>query len=206
MSAVRSCRVTAAATLAVAGVALGWTALGAATASTHSAAVDAPKTVTASLIKRQKGTLAPGTTVPSADLGQRVFPTAADGFALASLDQAEYPAATTDGGKTWTTDGPALHLDAAQAPLSVTEVGAAGRKTFFAYGTGQVVDITSDAGKHWWRATFLGLVVAVARTLSGHLAVFEQVSSGASPSAVTLQYVSTDGGRHWRYSTRLGGY
>ena len=40
------------------------------------------------------------------------------GFALAE-GQAQYPAATNDGGKTWKTNGPALHVNAAQAPLAV---------------------------------------------------------------------------------------
>ena len=95
-------------------------------------------------------------------VGQRVFVNATHGFALVDSGQAQYPAATADGGKTWKTDGPALHLDAAQAPLAVVDVGTAGRNTVFAWGTGQVIDTTSDGGKHWYRALFTqGIPVAV---------------------------------------------
>ena len=45
--------------------------------------------------------------------------------------------ATSDGGKTWKTDGPALHLHAAQAPLAVVFIGALNRKTVFAWGAGR---------------------------------------------------------------------
>src|ERR1700761_1725346 len=109
-----------------------------------------PATVTAAAITRQAHTLAPGSKVKgSAVFGNRVFINATDGFALVDTGQAQYPAATTDGGKTWKTDGPALHLNAAQAPLSVVDIGAAGQNTAFAWGTGQVIDATSNGGKQW---------------------------------------------------------
>src|SRR5215469_3315389 len=77
-----------------------------------------PKTVTAHKITRPPGTLKPGSVVSSSSLvGPRTFVNGhGDGFALANTQQAQYPAATTDGGHTWKTDGPALHVDALQAP------------------------------------------------------------------------------------------
>src|ERR1700683_5267253 len=88
-------------------LALGCLALGSVLATTSAAATPAPqKTVKGSLITRRSGTLAPGAKVTSRNLGQRVFVNASDGFALASVGQAQYPAATTNGGKTWKTDGP----------------------------------------------------------------------------------------------------
>jgi photosystem II stability/assembly factor-like uncharacterized protein len=166
------------------------------------------KTVTATLIARPNGTLAPGSKVSSSALfGLRVFTDTNHGFALASVGSAQYPAATADGGKTWNTEGPALHLNAAQAPLSVVDIGAAGRKTTFAWGTGQVIDATSDGGKHWYRALFQGLPVAVVRNPAGHLVAFVDGSSGGSTSTsgVTWQYVSKNGGRSWHYDTTIGG-
>src|SRR5581483_9925290 len=51
------------------------------------------------------------TRIPSRDVvGQRIFTNATRGFALATAGGADYPAATTDRGKTWKTAGPALHL------------------------------------------------------------------------------------------------
>jgi hypothetical protein len=169
-----------------------------------SAASGPPKTVTASLIKRRPHTLKPGTAVRSSVLGQRVFVSARDGFALANTGGAQYPAATTDGGQTWKTDGPALHIDAAQAPLVVTDIGAASKRTVFAFGGGQVVDATGDGGKHWWGAILgSGVLAAVPRLGGGLIAVAQNPGSGGS-GAQTLIYVSRDGGHHWHLSTKFG--
>ena len=83
------------------------------------------------------------------------------------------------------------------------DIGAAGQKTIFAWGTGQVIDATSDGGKHWYRATFFGLPVAVLKNPQGHLVAFVdgEASSGASP----LQYVSKNGGKLWRLDNTIGG-
>jgi hypothetical protein len=166
---------------------------GAATLAT--AAAKPPKTVTATPITRRKGTLATGSSVRAAAVsGQRVFTDAKHGFALASVGSAQYAVATADGGKTWKTYGPALHLNAAQAPLSVSFIGAVSRKTVFAWGGGQVIDATNDGGKHWYSALFtIGVPVAVVRDIQGHITAFVGSPSGGS----TSRYVSKDGGRTW---------
>lgn len=179
------------------------TLAGALSASSTAATTTVPKTVTGKLIKRANGTLAPGTVVRSSTLGQRVFTNASNGFALANTGGAQYPAATTDGGTVWRTDGPALHLDAAQAPLAVISLGAANRRTIYAYGTGQVVDVTSDGGKHWYQALFEGLSMAVVPGIGGHLVAF--VDGTATGKGVTWQYVSKNGGRTWSYDAAVGG-
>jgi len=155
-----------------------------------------PKTVTATRITRPPGTLAPGSRVPSRDVvGQRIFTNATRGFALATAGGADYPAATTDRGRTWKTAGPALHLHAAQAPLAVIFIGAVNAKTVFAWGGGQVVDTTNDGGKSWYRALFTsGSPVAVVQDPTGHLLAFVQSFNGTS----TTEYVSKNGGRTWR--------
>jgi hypothetical protein len=168
------------------------------------AAAGPQKTVKASRVTRRSGTLAPGTAVSSASLGQRVFTDGANGFALASTGGAQYPAATADGGATWRTDGPALHVNAAQAPLAVANIGAASRTKVFAYGGGQVIDTTSDGGRSWYRALFNGLVMAVVRGVGGRLVAF--VDASVNGRGVTWQYVSRDGGRTWRYNPRVGGF
>jgi len=161
-------------------------------------------TVTATLISRPGNTLAPGSTVSASKIfGNRVFTGAQRGFALVDTGQAQYPAATVNGGKTWKTDGPALHLNAAQAPLAVIYIGAAGPKTIFAWGTGQVIDTTSDGGQHWYRALFFGLPVAVVRNPQGHLVAF--VDGETSSSNSSLQYVSKNGGKTWRLDNTIGG-
>src|SRR5581483_4745072 len=148
------------------------------------------------------GTLRPGSSVSGADIiSPRVFVNARDGFALVSAGQAQYSAASTDGGKTWKTDSPALHLNAAQAPLSVTQLGASSTRTVYAYGSSQSVDVTTDGGATWYRSLFPGLVEAVVLNDAGHLVTYEQDNAG-SP---TRQYVSRNGGRSWKLTTALGG-
>ena len=180
----------------VVGVVLGLGSIGVSGAETRgTAAAKPPKTVTATLVTRRKGTLATGSSVrASAVSGQRVFTDAKHGFALASVGSAQYAVATADAGKTWKTYGPALHLNAAQAPLSVSFIGAVSRKTVFAWGGGQVIDATSDGGRHWYSALFTtGSPVAVVRDIQGHITAFVGSPSGGS----TSRYVSKDGGRTW---------
>jgi hypothetical protein len=155
-----------------------------------------PTTVKATRIARQPGTLAPGSQVGSGRVaGQRTFTNATTGFALASVGEADYAVTTTDAGKTWKTDGPALHLHALQAPLAVSFIGAVNRRTVFAWGGGQVIDTTNDGGKTWYRALFtIGAPIAVVHDFAGHLLAFVQ-SSGSS----TLEYASKDGGRTWHH-------
>jgi photosystem II stability/assembly factor-like uncharacterized protein len=170
------------------------------------AAPKPPKTVTAHRITRQAGTLKPGATVSSSSLGPRTFINNDVGFALAATTGAQYPAGTTDGGKHWKTIGPALHVNAAQAPLAVENLGATNTKTVFAYGGGQSVDVTSDGGKTWWRA-FLGDDVPAVVAGNGHrLVAFAQALNGPSGvKAVTWEYITKDGGHHWSFSTAIGG-
>jgi hypothetical protein len=185
------------AAVVVGAVVLGLTSIGVSGAATRgtAAAAKPPKTVNATQITRRPGTLAPGSAVRSGAVsGQRVFTDSKHGFALASVGTADYPVATADGGKTWKTYGPALHLHAAQAPLAVSFIGAVNQKTVFAWGGGQVIDATGDGGKHWYSALFTqGSPVAVVRDLQGHLLAF--VASGTG--AATSQYTSKDGGRTW---------
>lgn len=188
---------------AAATAALGLVISDTAGASVHGAATAAtpPQVIRAVLITRSPQTLAPGTRIAPRDIaGQRVFTSARNGFALASVRQADYAVATTDGGKTWKTDSPALHLHAAQAPLAVVFIGAVNRRTVFAWGGGQVIDATSDGGRHWYRALFtVGNPVGVVQGISGHLLAFV----GAFTGRTIWQYVSRDGGRTWRYQTRV---
>jgi hypothetical protein len=173
-------------------------------AGSTAAAAAPPQTITASRVTRPHGTLAPGTRVRANTLGQRVFPTATRGFALADVGGAQYPALSTDRGKTWKTNGPALHLNAAQAPLAVVDVGAANAHTFYAFGGGQVVDVTSDGGRTWWRAFLGDIALSVVPRLSGGLVGVAQNATGSGSNATTVVYVSRDGGRHWKLNKKLG--
>jgi BNR/Asp-box repeat len=165
------------------------------------------RTIRASRISRSAGTLAPGTKIRSTSLflGQRIFVDARHGFELADVGQAQYPAASTDGGRTWRTNGPALHVDAAQAPFGVADIGALSRRLIYAYGGGQAVDVSSDGGRTWRRALFDGLVMSVVANSSGHLLAFVDTSGANGRTGATRQYFSQDGGRSWHYTTFIGG-
>jgi hypothetical protein len=165
-------------------------------------AASPPKTVRASALPAPtRGPNRPGTAIASSKLGIRVFVSSKHGFALATPmygGEATYPAATVDGGKTWRVAGPVFHIPAANAPDVVTEVGAAAPATYFAYGGpggGGAVDVSSDAGKHWYRAQFGAVYAVVARSHTSLLAFT------AAPGV----YHSTDGGRTWHYSTSPAG-
>jgi photosystem II stability/assembly factor-like uncharacterized protein len=121
------------------------------------------------------------------------------------VGEAQYPAASSDGGRTWRTDGPALHLDAAQAPLGVADIGALSRQLIYAYGGSQSIDVTSNGGRTWRRALFDGLVMSVVVNSSGHLVAFVDASGANSRTGPTWQYFSQDGGRSWHYTTFVGG-
>ncbi len=145
--------------------------------------------------------------VSSRDLfTNRVFIDAKVGFALANVGNAQYPAVSRDGGRTWRIDGPQVHVDAADGPEAVGYVGAAAPRTFFAYGS-SAVDVTTDGGTTWWEALPGELVTAVVAPFPGLLVTYVQqsVSNDHVNPAVTWEYVSRDGGRHWTYSTDLGG-
>lgn len=202
-------RIATLATVGLAMIVFGAAGAGVATASGRSTGEAAtsrvpspPRTLTAHTISPVPKTLPPGTPVEASELGHRTFVDAVHGFALASIGEAQYPAATVNGGKTWAVSGPALHLDAAQAPLGVCEVGAASQRVYFAYGCGEVVDTTNDGGKHWWRTDLGGGSLAVVNSGGRLLAFVEALSEGGS-TAATWVYVSSDGGRHWHYENRL---
>ena len=149
----------------------------------------------------------PGTAVSNSSLfSNRVFVNARVGFALANGDNAQYPAVSTDGGRQWRIDGPQVHVDAADGPEAVQFVGIAGPRTFFAYGS-STVDVTTNRGRVWWETLLGEQVMAVVPSSAGELVAYveQSVSSQRLNPAVTWQYVSGDGGRHWRYSTSFGG-
>jgi hypothetical protein len=172
------------------------------------AAAAPPQRLTARHMGARPGAVARGASVNQADLfTTRVFANRTVGFALADVGSAQYPARTVDGGRTWRIDGPQVHIDAADGAEGVGYVGVAGPRTFFAYGS-SAVDVTTDGGRSWWE-TFLGeLVVAVVPGPRNGLVAYVQQqldSNSDSLAAATWQYVSHDGGRHWVYSSALGG-
>ena len=103
-----------------------------------------PSEITAHQMRPRAGFPAPrfGARILASELtGVRVFANAQVGFALSGNHYGEtLPARTTDGGKTWTIDGPQFHVDAADGAEAVSYVGLASQRTEFAYGS-SVVDV-----------------------------------------------------------------
>jgi hypothetical protein len=154
--------------------------------------------------------VAPGTVVRPANLGASVFADARHGFTLASIGYDTYPAATIDGGRTWRIDGPVLPIPAARAGVTQRpprgQPGVAGPNTYFAaeglQGT-TVVEVTTDAGKHWWQALLPGGVVFVG-AFDGELTAIIAVPTGNPQSAgVEFWAYHSKSGRRWDYDAGL---
>ena len=176
-------------------------------AATASSISPPPKHVVGARIRPSAtGELRPGTPVRTTFTGVRVFANRTSGFAITDLrhaGDATYPVATADGGRTWRTVGPALHLPAAQAPLVVDQAGVAGPRTWFAWcaACNTVIDATSDGGRRWWRVFMPGPVLSVVGGPSARNGVSAIVAGGARGARVWV-YASRDG-RRWTFDHSL---
>jgi hypothetical protein len=173
-------------------------------ALTRSSAVTPPKVLKAHRLKARPRAKPVGSAVKPSSLGhRRVFSGSRDGFALANVASATYPARTTDGGQHWTINGPQFHIDAADAPEAVNSVGIVNAHTYFAFGS-EVADVTTNAGKSWWETGMSDGVAAVVAGPGGKLFayVYGQTSKNRPDKVVVWQYVSSDGGRIWKYTTK----
>jgi hypothetical protein len=158
-------------------------------------------------LKARANAVAVGTVVSGSIVSTRVFANGHDGFALASKNNAQYPARTVDGGQTWRINGPQFHINAADAPEAVQFVGLLNSRKYFAYGS-SVVDVTTNAGRTWFETYMGDAVLAVVPGFIGRgslLAYVQDLTGSNSNKVSTLQYVSRDGGRHWHYTTAFGG-
>ena len=180
--------------------------------STPPVAVPAPSTrIVAQPLRAAAAGLRPGTGVSPRFLGVRVFANRRDGFAITDLPQAgdgTYPVSTTDGGQTWRTDGPVLHIPAAQGPSAVDQAGVAGARTYFAWcgACNLIIDITADAGEHWWRAVMPGQVLAVigsADPRAGLTAIIAGPTPAASGRGASLWVYTSPDGLRWTYDHEI---
>jgi hypothetical protein len=172
------------------------------------ASVPPTRSVRAGLLRSMPGThpLRRGTLVRNHFSGTRSFATRRDGFALGSLSGSEggktYPLATTDGGKTWRIAGPIVNVPAAQAANDVAQSGVVNARTWFmCCGLNSVVDVTTDAGRHWWGAALPAEVINVFAGNSRHARLIAIVRSSATAGHSSHRlwiYTSVDG-RRWTY-------
>jgi len=173
--------------------------------------VSVPKIERSRLLRSMPGSrpLRTGTRVGHDFSGTRNFATRRDGFALGNLTASEggamYPLATTDGGKTWRIAGPIVNVPAAQGGVDVARAGAVDARTWFmCCGLNTVVDVTTDAGKHWWAAFLPGEVINVYAADSPHarlIAVVRPFPTAHSRQQLWI-YPSRDG-RRWTYDPSL---
>jgi hypothetical protein len=118
---------------------------------------------------------------------------------------AVYPVKTGNGGRTWHTDGPALFLPTADAPLAVSTVTASTKSLQYAYGGGgSVVDVTRGGGPTWRSALFDGVVMAVVPGNAPN-ELIAYVDTGSASTGGTYQFVTKNGGLSWSYTTAVGG-
>lgn len=183
-----------------AALSLGAAAIGLASAS--AAAPAPPLIVKASRIRPDTRPLTtPGTVVQgSAIFTARDFVSGSHGFALAvgAGGQAQYPVITTDGGRIWKVAGGHFHIDAANGPAVVTQIGVTGPGTYFAFGGpdgGSAVDVSTDGGRTWWQTFLPAPTEAVVDGYVGLRRALVAFLQGTP----TWVYVSKNGGRTWTY-------
>jgi hypothetical protein len=102
-----------------------------------------------------------------------------------------------------------VNVPAAQAGSDVAQSGVVDTRLWFiCCGLNTVVDVTPDAGKHWWTSFFPGEVVTVvagAPSFAGRNArLIALVRPFGKPAADKPPwiYISADG-RRWTYDPRL---
>ncbi len=148
-------------------------------------------------------TLRPGTKVPLTDVADIAFATPEVGYGLGASRRPQavtYPLKTTNGGKTWTIDGPGLYFETADAPLAVSSIGVVNAQEAYIWGGpgggGSTVVVTTDGGAQWRRAS-LGQATLAMSAAGGQLWTLASTARPSSPAPAVQLYVSSDGGRNW---------
>lgn len=152
-----------------------------------------PRTITASVVPANgKPYARPGTFVGQSGLSNRAYVSRTRGFALWTGRGVTYPACTTKTGRSWFICGPHLHVNAADAPDVVTQVGAHGHEYFTYGGPGGAESIVVSTNERTWHRAYMpGVPEAVSADASGKLFAF--VVAGGSLS----KWTSNNGGRTW---------
>ncbi len=117
-----------------------------------------------------------------------------------------YPLTTTDGGKAWRIAGPVANVPAAQGGVAVAQAGVVNARTWFmCCGGNTVVDVTTDAGKHWWQAFLPAEVINVFAGDNPHARLVAIVRAYSTPGHIHHRlwaYTSLDG-RRWTYDPSM---
>ncbi len=119
----------------------------------------------------------------------------------------QYPIRSSDHGATWTTAGSYLATSGA-AGANVTAVKVFSWRIVIAYSLGaNVLDVTWDAGRHWYKAWMPGNILSVSAlhgvpTPAGSPASMRVTLRTLGHRAVTRTYSSRTSGRVWRLGGR----
>lgn len=130
-----------------------------------------------------------GTPTPDIYLGARSNPVGQTVYGLTF--GVTYPVISRDGGKSWKIDGPIFDTVGASGPDEADFIVATSASSVYAWGHGNLVRSTTDAGQHWWM-TFFSMAIGKVTNSNGTLAA--TVSVGPSTTAT---YSSEDYGRTW---------
>jgi hypothetical protein len=141
--------------------------------------------------------LAQGTAVPASEVFQETLKAGelgssvdGDAYGLAFVQSQTYPVITTNGGKSWTVDGPIFYIAAADAPAVVDQIANVLPNTVFVWGEAGHVVVSTDGGEHWWSSNFNG-ALSMGQSWPGN-GLFVVMSINPS-----VTYTSSDGGRTW---------
>ena len=150
-----------------------------------------------------------GTAVRLSEVNDVAFATRRVGYALGGPFGSTFPLKTTNGGRSWFVDGPALFLPVADGAAAVGDLSATSADAY-SYGGdagGSSVVISNDGGKRWWRAWLGQAVVAVSQRGSDLWALAAGSTDSSAVNAIPplLLYDSSNGGRTWTYRSTLSG-
>ncbi len=115
---------------------------------------------------------------------------------------AQYPIHTNDRGRTWTIAGPWLAITGA-AGANVNRVTLFTNKVVVAYSKGMnVLDVTWDAGRRWYKAWMPGNIADVTRLKAasrpGSPIAMQTLVRSVTHPVTAVRYTSRSSGRKWR--------
>lgn len=158
-----------------------------------------PKHFTAGLVGAARSAPKPvayGTLVPRSDLPRRpaISLHGSYGYALTIVRGFQYAIKTVNGGKAWRIASTWFAGPWADGAAFAGLIHTFSSSTAVADGDGQLLYITTDAGRHWYGLFFSGVVLRVSlkssRTFIAYLGTEDGVGRGRT-------YASGDGGVHW---------
>lgn len=129
------------------------------------------------------------------------------GYGLGNSDGFVYPLRTTDSGRVWRTDGPAVDLPPTNTVdfLGGVQAETSSRAVIWSGPSGTPgVFVTSDGGRHWWVLNVGGDLLSASEHGADiwALVVYGGLPSGTALPLVAL-YETNDEGKLWRFGSTV---